>query len=258
MNLNENERIDDLQRKLPDGRDLKIIQNPDWFCFGIDAVLLSGFAEVKKNDSVMDIGTGTGIIPLLLAAKTEASHIDALEIQTEVAKMAQRSVSMNGLEDKINIINQSLVGYKTDCQYNVVTCNPPYKTADTGLVNPEDKLKISRHEVCCTLSDVVKTASRILKPMGRFYMIHRPERLVDIMFEMRMAKLEPKGIRYVHSDTEKPPVMVLVEGRKCAKPYKSAYFLRSFAQKIAHKKAPAEISRGLILWRMFMPAGGGY
>ena len=219
MELKENERIDDLQRKLPDGRDLKIIQNPDWFCFGIDAVLLSGFADVKKNDTVMDLGTGTGIIPILLAAKTEAKKIDALEIQTEVCEMAQRSVLLNGLEDKINIINQSLVDYKTNCQYNAVTCNPPYKTADTGLVNPEDKLKISRHEVCCTLSDVVKTASRILKPMGRFFMIHRPERLVDIIFEMRMAKLEPKRIRYVHSDADKPPVMVLVEGRKCAKPY---------------------------------------
>lgn len=219
MNLKENERIDDLQRKLPNGKELKIIQNPDWFCFGIDAVLLSDFADIKRGDVVMDLGTGTGIIPLLLAAKTDAVHIDCLEIQTEVCEMAKRSVAMNELEDKINVINASLVDYKTDCQYNAVTCNPPYKTADTGLVNPEDKLKISRHEVCCTLSDVVKTASRILKPMGRFYMIHRPERLVDIMFEMRMAKLEPKRIRYVHSDVQKPPVMVMVEGRKCAKPH---------------------------------------
>ena len=219
MDLKKNERIDDLGRKLPDGRELKIIQNPDWFCFGIDAVLLSAFAEIKQGDVVMDLGTGTGIVPLLLAAKTEASHIDGLEIQTEVAEMAKRSVALNGLEEKVSIINADLVGYKSSCQYNAVTCNPPYKTADTGLVNPEDKLKISRHEVCCTLGDVVKTASRILKPMGRFFMIHRPERLVDIMYEMRMLKLEPKRIRYVHSDAQKPPVMVMVEGRKCAKPY---------------------------------------
>ncbi len=219
MNLKENERIDDLQRKLPDGRELKIIQNPDWFCFGIDAVLLSDFAEIKQRDVVMDLGTGTGIIPLLLAAKTEASHIDGLEIQAEVAEMAQRSVQLNGLCDKVSIINSDLVDYKTSCQYNAVTCNPPYKTADTGMANPDDKLKISRHEVCCTLYDVIKTASRILKPMGRFFMIHRPERLADIMFEMRSLKLEPKRIRYVHSDVEKPPVMVMVEGRKCAKPY---------------------------------------
>lgn len=219
MNLLPGERIDDLQRKLPDGTELKIIQNPDWFCFGIDAVLLSDFVEIKPGDSVMDLGTGTGIMPLLLAAKTKVSHIDALEIQKDVAEMAKRSVMLNGLEEKINIINSDLVDYKTDKQYKAVICNPPYKTADTGLVNPEDKLKISRHEVCCTLHDVVKTASRILKPLGRFALIHRPERLVDIMFEMRSLKLEPKRIRYIHSDIEKPPVMVMVEGRKCAKPY---------------------------------------
>ncbi len=214
-----NERIDDLQRKLPDGRELKIIQNPDWFCFGIDAVLLSDFAEVKQGDMVMDLGTGTGIIPLLLAAKTKAGHIDALEIQEEVSQMAQRSVELNCLEDKITIINEDLVDYKTNIQYNVVLCNPPYKTAQTGLLNTSDKLKISRHEICCTLHDVVKTASRILKPFGRFALIHRPERLADIIFEMRTNKVEPKRIRYIHSYGDDAPVMVMVEGRKCAKPY---------------------------------------
>ena len=214
-----NERIDDLQRKLSDGRELKIIQNPDWFCFGIDAVLLSDFAEVKQGDMVMDLGTGTGIIPLLLAAKTKAGHIDALEIQEEVSQMAQRSVELNCLEDKISIINADLVDYKTNVQYNVVVCNPPYKTAQTGLLNTSDKLKISRHEICCTLHDVVKTASRILKPFGRFALIHRPERLADIIFEMRTNKVEPKRIRYIHSYGDDAPVMVMVEGRKCAKPY---------------------------------------
>ena len=219
MNLLPDERIDDLQRRLPDGRELKIIQNPNWFCFGIDAVLLSDFAEIKKGDNVMDLGTGTGIIPLLLSAKTQAEHIDALEIQTEVCEMALRSVELNGLGDKISIINGDLVNYKTDVQYNAVVCNPPYKTAQTGLVNTEDKLKISRHEICCTLHQVVMTASKILKPLGRFSMIHRPERLADIIFEMRTNKLEPKRIRYVHSRLNEPPVMVMIEGRKCAKPY---------------------------------------
>lgn len=219
MNLLPDERIDDLQRKLPDGTELKIIQNPNWFCFGIDAVLLADFAEIKQGDLVMDLGTGTGIIPLLVAAKTDAQHIDALEIQKDVCEMAKRSVAMNRLEEKINVINADLVDFKTDKQYNAVICNPPYKTADSGLVNPEDKLKISRHEVCCTLHDVVKTASRILKPLGRFALIHRPERLADIIFEMRTQKVEPKRIRFIHSDIEKPPVMVMVEGRKCAKPY---------------------------------------
>ena len=168
---------------------------------------------------VMDLGTGTGIIPLLLAAKTKAGHIDALEIQEEVSQMAQRSVELNCLEDKISIINADLVDYKTNVQYNVVVCNPPYKTAQTGLLNTSDKLKISRHEICCTLHDVVKTASRILKPFGRFALIHRPERLADIIFEMRTNKVEPKRIRYIHSYGDDAPVMVMVEGRKCAKPY---------------------------------------
>lgn len=214
-----NERIDDLQRKLPDGTDLKIIQNPDWFCFGIDAILLADFVDVKPNDRVMDLGTGNGIIPLLLAAKTSASHIDALEIQQEVAEMANRSVEMNGLEEKISVINADLVGYKTELQYDAVTCNPPYKTTDTGLTNPNEKLKIARHEVCCNLHEIVKTASRLLKPSGKFALIHRPERLVDIICEMRNQKLEPKRIRYIMSYEGKSPVMVLVEGRKCAKPY---------------------------------------
>ena len=219
MNLLPNERIDDLQRKLPDGTDLKIIQNPNWFCFGIDAVLLSAFAEIKQGDEVMDLGTGTGIIPLLLCAKTSASHIDALEIQEEVCDMAERSVKLNNLDHKIEVIKGNLVGFKTEKQYNVVLCNPPYKTADTGLVNSTDKLKISRHEIYCNLNDIVKTASRILKPTGRFALIHRPERLVDILYEMRVNKVEPKRIRFVHSYRNKPPVMVLVEGRKCSKPY---------------------------------------
>ncbi len=219
MELRFDERIDDLQRKLPDGTELKIIQNPNWFCFGIDAVLLSDFAYVKNGDAVMDLGTGTGIIPLLLAAKTSASCIDGLEIQKDVCEMAKRSVELNNLQNKVNIMQGDLVGFKCEKQYDAVTCNPPYKTADTGLVNDEDKLRISRHEVLCNLCDVVKTASRILKPLGRFSIIHRPERLVDILYEMRVQKLEPKRLRFIHSDVEKPPVMVLVEGRKCAKPY---------------------------------------
>ncbi len=219
MNVFPYERIDDLQRKLPDGTELKIIQNPDWFCFGIDAVLLSDFAEINQGDVVMDLGTGTGIIPLLLSAKTKANHIDGLEIQQEVFEMAKRSVTLNKLDGKINIIQGDLVGFKTAMQYDAVICNPPYKPADSGLLNPEDKLKISRHEVCCNLSDIVKTASRILKPGGRFSLIHRPERLVDIMCKMRENKLEPKRIRYVHSYSNKSPVMILVEGRKCSKPY---------------------------------------
>lgn len=221
MNIFKNERIDDLQRTLHDGTELKIIQNPNWFCFGIDAVLLADFADVREGNIIMDLGTGNGIIPLLVTAKTKASHVDALEIQSDVADMAARSVKLNNLEDKITVITGDIVNYKTDVQYDVVICNPPYKRAETGLVNPSDKLKIARHEVCCNLHEIVKTASAILKPLGRFSVIHRPERLVDIISEMRSYKLQPKRIKYIHSYITKPPVMVMVEGRKYSNPYLS-------------------------------------
>lgn len=219
MKLLPDERIDDLNRTLPDGTKLGIIQNKNWFCFGIDAVVLSEFADIKSNDEVMDLGTGTGIIPILVSAKKNPRHIDALEICKNVCDMAKRSVIMNNLEDKINVINADLVGYKSDKQYDCVICNPPYKKINTGILNEKEELLIARHEFKCCLSDVLSTASRILKPLGRFSMIHRPERLVDIMCLMREKKLEPKRIRYVYSNIKKPPVMVMVEGRKCAKPY---------------------------------------
>lgn len=219
MELYENERIDDLQRRLPNGSNLRIIQNKNWFCFGIDAVLLADFADVRKNNLVMDIGTGNGIIPLLLAAKTDALHIDGLEIQTDVAEMAKRSVGLNNLCDKINIITGDVVGYRSQVQYDVVVCNPPYKPAETGLTNPDEKLRIARHEVMCNLSDIIKTASKLLKPHGRFALVHRPERLVDIMCNMREHNVEPKRIRYIQSYVDERPVMVMVEGQKCSKPY---------------------------------------
>lgn len=219
MKLFPDERIDDLNRTLPDGTKLGIIQNKNWFCFGIDAVVLSEFADIKPNDEVMDLGTGTGIIPILVSAKKNPRYIDALEICKNVCDMAKRSVIMNNLEDKINVINADLVGYKSDKQYDCVICNPPYKKINTGILNEKEELLIARHEFKCCLSDVLSTASRILKPLGRFSMIHRPERLVDIMCLMREKKLEPKRIRYVYSNIKKPPVMVMVEGRKCAKPY---------------------------------------
>lgn len=219
MEILPNERLDDLQRKLPDGRSLQIIQNPQWFCFGVDAVLLSHFADVRKNDTVMDLGTGTGVMPLLLAAISEAKSIDGLEIQPDVADMARRSVRLNMLEDRVNIITGDIVGYKTSVQYSAVICNPPYKKAGSGILNKDDKQYISRHEVLCNLHDIVQTASHILKPFGRFAIIHRPERLADIIFEMRSLKIEPKRIRYVHSYAQKAAVMVMIEGMRGAKPY---------------------------------------
>ena len=181
-----NERIDDLQRN-----NYKIIQDPERFCFGMDAVLLSGFAKAKEGDRVIDLGTGTGIIPILMEAKTKASDFTGLEIQPESADMAQRSVELNHLESKIRIVTgdikeaSSLFGAAT---FDVVTSNPPYMTEHHGITNEKSPKAIARHELLCTLEDVISQAARLLRPGGSFYMVHRPFRLVDIM--VLMMKLQ--------------------------------------------------------------------
>jgi len=213
--VHEHERVDDLQIN-----DLKIIQNPKGFCFGIDAVLLANFVQLKKQAKVVDLGTGTGIIPILLAGKSQTSHVTALEIQEEVANMAGRSVKLNKLEDRINILNIDLNDAEKSLDingYDVVTSNPPYMHCD-GLINSDDKKAISRHEVKCTLEDVIRTASRLLKHNGRFFMIHRPTRLVDIMVYCRQYKLEPKKLQFIHPTYNKKPNLLLIECVKAAKP----------------------------------------
>ena len=194
--LKENERIDDLQRN-----HYRIIQDPDRFCFGMDAVLLSGFARAKEGDRVLDLGTGTGIIPILMEAKTGASHFTGLEIQHDSADMAARSVRLNGLEKKIKIVTgdireaESLFGAAS---FDVVTCNPPYMTEHHGLTNPEAPKAIARHELLCTLEDVIRQSSRLLKPGGNLFMVHRPFRLADILVLLRQYRLEPKRMKLVY------------------------------------------------------------
>ncbi|MBT9793616.1 methyltransferase [Clostridium sp. MCC334] len=207
--LMENERLDDLQRN-----GLKIIQKTDGFCFGMDAVLLSGFASVKPGERALDLGTGTGIIPLLLSAKTKGDHFTGLEIQTEIMKMAQRSVALNGLEKKIDIIQGDIKEASRifgAASFDVVTSNPPYMNDAHGLKNPGDVKAISRHEVLCTLEDVVREGTKALKPGGRFYMVHRPHRLAEIITVMRQYKLEPKRMKFVHPFADKDANMVLTE-----------------------------------------------
>ena len=207
--LMENERLDDLQRN-----GLKIIQKTDGFCFGMDAVLLSGFASVKPGERALDLGTGTGIIPLLLSAKTKGDHFTGLEIQTEIMKMAQRSVALNGLEKKIDIIQGDIKEASRifgAASFDVVTSNPPYMNDAHGLKNPGDVKAISRQEVLCTLEDVVREGTKALKPGGRFYMVHRPHRLAEIITVMRQYKLEPKRMKFVHPFADKDANMVLIE-----------------------------------------------
>lgn len=210
INLKPEERIDDLQRN-----GYRIIQNPGRFCFGMDAVLLSSFAKVKKGERVLDLGCGNGVIPLLLEAKTEGEKFFGLEIQEESADMARRSVALNGLEAKIEIVTgdmEEAVNIFGAASFHVITMNPPYMTGNHGLVNPSDAKAIARHEITCNLEEMISAASRVLMPRGRFYMVHRPFRLAEIMTLMVKYRLEPKRMRLVYPYVDKEPNMVLIEG----------------------------------------------
>lgn len=213
----ENERLDELHRK-----GYKIIQDPNRFCFGMDAVLLSAFANVRKNEKVLDIGTGTGIIPILMEARYGGESYVGIEIQEDVADMARRSVKYNNLEEKIIIDNadvkEALKLYGSGF-FDVITTNPPYMTVDKGIVNPNDTKALSRHELSVKLEDIVSISSKILKNKGRFYMIHRPARLVEIMNVMRKYNLEIKRIRMVHPYIDKEANMVLIEAMHDGKPF---------------------------------------
>lgn len=210
--LQEDERIDDLQRN-----GYRIIQKKKGFCFGMDAVLLSGFARVKEGESAIDLGTGTGIIPILLEAKTEGRHFTGLEIQEEVAAMAERSVRLNGLEDRVEIVKGDIREASRlfgKASFDVVTSNPPYMNDSHGLKNPDLPKAIARHEVLCTLEDVAREAALLLKPGGRFYMVHRPHRLAEIISVLKEHRLEPKRMKLVHPFVDKEANMVLLEATR--------------------------------------------
>lgn len=214
ISLLDGERVDDLERN-----GYKIIQNGEKFCFGMDAVLLSGFANVKKGEKVLDLGTGTGIIPILLEAKTEGEHFTGLEIQTESADMARRSVTLNNLQEKIDIIDGDIKEASRifgRASFDVVTSNPPYMNDNHGIKNPTLPKAIARHEILCTLEDVVREASFLLKEKGRFYMVHRPHRLIEIINIMSKYRLEIKRMKLVHPFVEHPANMVLLEAVKGA------------------------------------------
>lgn len=213
--VHENERLDELHRN-----GYYIIQDPKRFCFGMDAVLLSGFAKVKKGERAIDLGTGTGIIPILLEAKTEGEDFTALEIQKESADMARRSVLYNHLENKIKVVTGDireatmLFGASS---FDVVTTNPPYMIGDHGLASTSDAKAIARHEVLCTLDDILRESAKLLRPGGRFYMVHRPFRLAEIFSKMVEYRIEPKRMKLVYPYVDKEPNMVLIEGLRGGK-----------------------------------------
>ncbi len=210
--IREDERVDDLQRN-----HYQIIQKKKGFCFGMDAVLLSGFAQVKERQLVIDLGTGTGIIPILLEAKTRGKHFTGLEIQESIAEMAFRSVCLNRLQDRVEIVQGDIKEASRifgKASFDVVTSNPPYMAGNHGIQNTNQVKAISRHEILCSLEDVVREAALLLKQGGCFYMVHRPRRLVEILCVLREYGLEPKRIKMVHPFIKDKANMVLIEAVK--------------------------------------------
>lgn len=209
------ERIDDLQRN-----SYRIIQDPEKFCFGMDAVLLAGFADKAVGERLLDIGTGTGILPLLMEARTKIPHLFGLEIQAESADMARRSVKLNGLEEKIEIVTGDIK--EADrlfevASFDVITCNPPYMIGEHGLQSAKRAKTIARHEVCCTFQDIAEMSAKLLKPGGHLYLVHRPFRLAEILVTLCACRLEPKRIQLVYPFVNKEPNMVLIETVRGAK-----------------------------------------
>ena len=216
--LKEDERIDDLELD-----NLKIIQNKNGFCFGIDSVLLTDFSKtIKTGSNVIDLGTGTGILPILLSSKTKETKFTGIEIQNDVAGMAQRSIKLNNLENRIEILNLNILDLKQRYKkgnFDVVITNPPYKKLNSGVINEQKNKIISRHEITASLEDFIEIASYLLKDLGEFYMVHRPDRLVDIFTIMRNKKIEPKKIRFVFPNKNKNANLILIKGIKNAKPF---------------------------------------
>lgn len=213
MQLKAGEKIEDLKNGYA------IIQNPDYFAFGTDAVLLAHFADVSAGQHVVDLGTGCGIIPLLLCARRPGIHVTGIEIQSDLADMAQRSVAINKLESRINIICGDLKEARRFVPHGVdaVVCNPPYEKADAGRDGGSAHVSIAKREIACTLEDVVGAAARLLRTGGRMFMIYRTERFAELMSCMRAKRIEPKRIRLVAPQLDKAPNFALVEGRAGAR-----------------------------------------
>ena len=206
------ERIDDLQIG-----GLRIIQDDDLFCFGVDAVLLSHFAKETPSKTTVDLCSGNGIVAILLAGKTKTDKLYCVEVQPKAADLARRSVALNQLEDRITVIEDNLNNagaYFAKASVDVVTCNPPYIADRGGPENKSDEKNIARHEILCTLEDVIRESASMLKFGGKLFMVHKPERLVDIFCTMRKYNIEPKRVQFVHPQPHKKANIVLVEGAK--------------------------------------------
>ena len=216
ISLKPGERLDELQRN-----GYQIIQNPDTFCFGMDAVLLSGFVTAKEGDVLLDLCSGNGILPILLEAKTKCDHLTGLEIQDEIADMARRSVEINHLSEKVSIVTGDVKEADklfSSASFDCITCNPPYMIGQHGLTNPDAPKAIARHEVLCTFEDVADRTAKLLKPGGHFFLVHRPFRLAELIVTLSKYKLEPKRMKLVYPYVDKEPNMVLLEAVRGGKP----------------------------------------
>lgn len=211
-------RIDDLGIG-----NLKIIQNKKYFCFGVDAVLLSHFSKtMRENGIVLDIGTGNGILPLLLSHKTNQKKIYGIEIQKELFGLANENVKLNNLSELIELINDNICNIEKHFKsstFDTIVCNPPYKKKGSGLTNENEYIQIAKHEIHCSLEDIISKSSYLLNNSGKLFMVHRPDRLVDILYFFRKYNIEPKTMQFVHSRLNEPPVLVLIEGIKTARPF---------------------------------------
>lgn len=207
----KNETVDDLQNGY------RIIQKSNSFRYGVDAVLLSDFADIKHGDSVIDLGTGTGIIPILIYAKKKPTEITAVEIQKDMADMAERSIKLNGLEKSIKVLLMDIKDTPRilgKARYDCVVTNPPYMKKECGINNPSEAKAIARFEIMCTLEEVLLTSRELLKSGGKLFMVHRADRLADIIYEMRSNGIEPKRIRFVHPSIGRRPNLLLIEGAR--------------------------------------------
>ena len=200
---------------------LKYIQDSDLFCFGTDSVLLSDFARAKSGDTVIDLCTGGGIVPILMSAKYNAKKFYGIEIQKRSYELAVKNIEINALGDKVHFICDDIANVLSHFKSgsaDVVTCNPPYMKADAGFKNPDEPKAIARHEICTNLDGVIEAAEKVLKFGGNFFLVHRADRLCDILYKLREKKLEPKRVQFIAPSPEKAPVLVLVEAKKGASP----------------------------------------
>jgi len=214
--MNQEMRWDDLQLG-----GLGIYQDKRQFCFGVDAVLLADFCRIRPKERVLDLCAGNGIIPILLAGKTKAKHIMGLELSERNCELFRKSVERNQLSEKLSVCCGDIKDIKTvvsGAEFDVVSCNPPYMEAGSGLLNAEDEVTWARHEVMCTLSDVLDAAAWSVKSGGRVCMIHRPHRMEDLLVGMRQRKLEPKRFRAVYPKPGKKASMILVEALRGGNP----------------------------------------